>query len=168
MERQTSDLNSCWELCWGLPCGQWLKLCAFSAKGVGLITGQGTRIPHATGHDQKEKKKTHQHLKDSSGLWVLVNHPALILIPSLLGWSYDYYTRLAVIHQLGPFSLLAQPTLNPNAPWGGTLLGSGLPWSSLQGDLYCRAARFSLDKHSEFHFVFRLLVSKYKEGLSYN
>ena len=42
---------------------QWLRLCASSAEGVGLITGQGTRIPHATGHDQKGKKKTPQTLK---------------------------------------------------------------------------------------------------------
>ena len=36
---------------------QWLRLHTSSAGGAGLIPGQGTRIPHATRHSQKVRKK---------------------------------------------------------------------------------------------------------------
>ena len=36
---------------------QWLRLCAPIAGGMGSIPGRETRIPHATGHDLKKKKK---------------------------------------------------------------------------------------------------------------
>ena len=36
---------------------QWLRLCAPNAGGTGSIPGQGTKIPHATRHSPKEKKK---------------------------------------------------------------------------------------------------------------
>ena len=32
---------------------QWLRLCASTVGGESLIPGQGTKIPHATGHSQK-------------------------------------------------------------------------------------------------------------------
>ena len=32
---------------------QWLRLCACTAGGMGLIPGRGTKIPHATGRSQK-------------------------------------------------------------------------------------------------------------------
>ena len=35
---------------------QWLRLCASNARGVGLIPGQGTKIPHAIQCGQKKKK----------------------------------------------------------------------------------------------------------------
>ena len=35
----------------------WLRLCASTAGGTGLIPGQGTKIPHATWCSQKQKKK---------------------------------------------------------------------------------------------------------------
>ena len=35
---------------------RWLELCAFTAEGAGSIPGQGTKIPKATQHSQKEKK----------------------------------------------------------------------------------------------------------------
>ena len=35
---------------------QWLGLCAFTAKGPGSVTGQGTEIPQATQHGQKQKR----------------------------------------------------------------------------------------------------------------
>ena len=35
---------------------QWLGLCAFTAEGPGLISGQGTRILHATRRGQIKKK----------------------------------------------------------------------------------------------------------------
>ena len=37
--------------------GQWLRLHASTAGGVGLIPGCGTKIPHATQHGKKKKKK---------------------------------------------------------------------------------------------------------------
>ena len=37
-----------------LPGGQWLGLWAFTAKGAGLIPGQGTKIPQAVWCDQKK------------------------------------------------------------------------------------------------------------------
>ena len=36
---------------------QWLRLCAPNAKGTSLITGQGTKTPHATQHNQKKKSQ---------------------------------------------------------------------------------------------------------------
>ena len=36
---------------------QWLRLLAPNAGGMGPIPGQGTKIPHATWHDQKKKKR---------------------------------------------------------------------------------------------------------------
>ena len=35
---------------------QWLRLCASTAGGVGLIPGRGTKIRHAVLHSQKQKK----------------------------------------------------------------------------------------------------------------
>ena len=32
---------------------QWLRLCAASAGGTGSVTGWGTKIPHATWHNEK-------------------------------------------------------------------------------------------------------------------
>ena len=34
---------------------QWLRLQAFNTRGMGLITGQGTKIPHAVWRGQKYK-----------------------------------------------------------------------------------------------------------------
>ena len=36
---------------------QWLRLCAFTAEGVGSIPGQGTEIPQAASGAKKERKK---------------------------------------------------------------------------------------------------------------
>ena len=36
---------------------QWLGLWALTAKGLGLIPGQGTKIPQALWHGKKKKKK---------------------------------------------------------------------------------------------------------------
>ena len=45
---------------------QWLGLCAFTAKGLSLIPGLGTKIPRATQYGKKEKKHTAYVLGD---LW---------------------------------------------------------------------------------------------------
>ena len=36
---------------------QWLRVCAFTAEGVGSIPGQGTEIPQAASGAKKERKK---------------------------------------------------------------------------------------------------------------
>ena len=36
---------------------QWLRLCSYSAGGMGSIPGRGTKIPRASWHGQKKKKK---------------------------------------------------------------------------------------------------------------
>ena len=36
---------------------QWLRLCAPNARGMGLIDGQGTKIPHAAKCSQKKTRK---------------------------------------------------------------------------------------------------------------
>ena len=36
---------------------QWLRVLALTAGGMGLISGPGTKIPHASRHGQKKKKK---------------------------------------------------------------------------------------------------------------
>ena len=35
---------------------QWLRLCAFTVEGLGLIPGGGTKIPQAAWRGQKKKK----------------------------------------------------------------------------------------------------------------
>ena len=42
---------------------QWLTLCASNAGGVGLIPGQGTKIPQAMQLSKKKKKKAQRYLK---------------------------------------------------------------------------------------------------------
>ena len=37
---------------------QWLRLCTYNAEDLVSIPSQGTRIPHASGHD---KKKTNNY-----------------------------------------------------------------------------------------------------------
>ena len=37
---------------------QWLRLCASTAGDAGSNPGRGTRIPHASQHSQKKKKKS--------------------------------------------------------------------------------------------------------------
>ena len=36
---------------------QWLRSHAFNARGAGVISGQGTKIPHATWSGHREKKE---------------------------------------------------------------------------------------------------------------
>ena len=36
---------------------QWLRLCTSTARGMGLIPGQGTETLHDVWHGQKKKKK---------------------------------------------------------------------------------------------------------------
>ena len=36
---------------------QWLRLCASTAGGTGLIPGWGTKIPHAVWYGQKKKRE---------------------------------------------------------------------------------------------------------------
>ena len=36
---------------------QWLRFYASSSGGTGSVPGQGTKIPHATQHGKKKKKK---------------------------------------------------------------------------------------------------------------
>ena len=67
---------------------QWLRLCTPNAGGLGLIPGQGTNVPHATGllspcetmkiqrSQRKKKKKNERQARDDDGkgspheLWV--------------------------------------------------------------------------------------------------
>ena len=39
---------------------QWLGLCASTAGGMGSIPGQGTKIPHAVWHGQKQNQDQKQ------------------------------------------------------------------------------------------------------------
>ena len=50
--QQTNDLSQETS-----PVVQWLGLCTFSAVVLGLIPGQGTKIPQAEWCSQKKKKK---------------------------------------------------------------------------------------------------------------
>ena len=44
---------------------QWLRFCPSSAGGAGSISGQGTKIPHAT-QQEKKKKRVIKGTKDAS------------------------------------------------------------------------------------------------------
>ena len=46
-----------------------LRHCASTAEGVGLISGWGTKVPHAVQHDQNRKKKK----KCCYNNWILTN-----------------------------------------------------------------------------------------------
>ena len=43
---------------------QWLRLCAFTAEGVGSIPGQGTEIPQAASGAKKERKKKKERARE--------------------------------------------------------------------------------------------------------
>ena len=55
---------------------QWLRLRASTARGMGSIPGQGTKIPHATWHGQKIKKKKKRRRDRRE----LVSHQTLVLL----------------------------------------------------------------------------------------
>ena len=42
---------------WKFPGGPMVRTGAFTAQGLGSIPGEGTKIPQATQHSQKKKKK---------------------------------------------------------------------------------------------------------------
>ena len=44
---------------------QWLRLCTFSAKNLGLISGWGTKIPQSSWHNQKKKRERERETKSS-------------------------------------------------------------------------------------------------------
>ena len=45
---------------------QWLRLCTPNTGGMGLILGQGTKIPHATWCGLKKKKRYHKGSQKTS------------------------------------------------------------------------------------------------------
>ena len=47
---------------------QWLSLCTFTAKGLGLMPGRGTEIPQAMGCGKKKPQKTSLGLGLNSSL----------------------------------------------------------------------------------------------------
>ena len=52
---------------------QWLRFCTLTAKGLGSIPGQGTKIPQAvwpkTRKKKKKKKKKTQSIELKANLW---------------------------------------------------------------------------------------------------
>ena len=42
------------------PVVKWLELCAFTAEGLGLIPGQGTKIPQASWYGQNNNNKINE------------------------------------------------------------------------------------------------------------
>ena len=54
---------------------QWLRIRASTAGGAGSIPGQGTKIPRATEHSQKRKKK-----KNSKKIWNCANSAVSFLL----------------------------------------------------------------------------------------
>ena len=48
---------------------QWLELHASNAGGAGLISGQGTRIPHASGRGPPKKAVIELYLVAWKGTW---------------------------------------------------------------------------------------------------
>ena len=69
------------------PVVQWLRLCASNAGGAGSIPGQGTKIPHASWHGQKLKKKKKNRLKgrNRKTSWEAV---AIIQAKDSSGWVW--------------------------------------------------------------------------------
>ena len=47
---------------------QWLKLCPFSAVGLGTILGWGTKIPQASQHGQERNKQKNPKTKPGRDL----------------------------------------------------------------------------------------------------
>ena len=51
---------------WTFLAVQWLRLCSSTAEGVGMIPGQGTKVPHAVQHGQKEREKEKKKKKEAT------------------------------------------------------------------------------------------------------
>ena len=46
---------------------QWLRLCSFKSGGKGLVSAQGTKIPHSMQFDQKVKLKKGEESSEKKG-----------------------------------------------------------------------------------------------------
>ena len=51
---------------------QWFRLCTTNARGVSLIPGWGTEVPHAPQHSQKKKKKKNLLKKNKTCVYLLL------------------------------------------------------------------------------------------------
>ena len=47
---------------------QWLEFCAFTAEGLGLIPGGGTKIPHVKQRGQKKRKFVSSYISQNEFL----------------------------------------------------------------------------------------------------
>ena len=57
---------------------QWLGFCTFIAEGIGSTPGQGTKIPQASWHDQKKKKKSNKQTKSQNGTSTSLDHVTMM------------------------------------------------------------------------------------------
>ena len=86
---------------------QWLKSCISTAGGVGLISGQGTKIPHATKKKKKKirKKKVKKNLHGDRLSLICNNHSLLLQCFSSVGINmhsninYSLKTFLGLLYQ---------------------------------------------------------------------
>lgn len=62
------NLDVAFEGFWTFLAVQWLRLCSSTAEGVGMIPGQGTKVPHAV-QPAKKREKKEATISDSSRSW---------------------------------------------------------------------------------------------------
>ena len=72
--------------------GQWLRPCMSSARGTGLIPGQGTKSLHAVPCGQKNKNKGHQ---EESTPWADRGRCGLL---AQQGWRSSGYQEVSMIY----------------------------------------------------------------------
>ena len=79
---------------WNFLVFQWLGLCILTAKGLGSIPGQGTKIPQAAWHNHKRKKKT----VTNRCVWVPDARKSSSSTPSL-HQSHDHHKKLFLVQR---------------------------------------------------------------------
>ena len=86
---------------------QWLRLCASSAGGAGLIPVQGTKIPHATESNQKITKKKRKQQKRQNALDSILHQlSSFFLIQdycSVVWTCHSLFNHSSIYGQLGCF-----------------------------------------------------------------
>ena len=73
---------------------QWLRICLLDAGGVGLIPGQGTKIPHASQGSNKKKTPAHEaYFPKSYGFKINLVYPTvnttLPIYSSRVSWHFS-------------------------------------------------------------------------------
>ena len=105
---------------------QWLRLCSSTSGGLSSIPSHGTKISHATWHDQKNKKKK-SHVWLFATRWTVARQ-----VPLSIGVSrQEYWSGLPC----PPPGELPDPGIKPASPAAPALQAGSLSLSYLGSPL---------------------------------